>query len=84
LLRLTYPAYTPTLNLLNTHASIISSKYKESGVNFRTSFQKFIDELEASEFVGDYLNDTSKRVTNAHWTFLLATQTDVTDLPGDN
>ncbi|EER43518.1 conserved hypothetical protein [Histoplasma capsulatum H143] len=63
-------SYTATINLLNTHATIIADKNIKVSTDFHDLFDDFIRSLERSNYDEEYLNDPMSRVTLAYWAFL--------------
>ncbi|KKZ60752.1 hypothetical protein EMCG_04580 [[Emmonsia] crescens] len=63
-------SYTATINLLNTHATIIADKNIKVLTDFHNLFDNFIQSLERSNYDEEYLNDPMSRVTLAYWAFL--------------
>ncbi|OJD11711.1 hypothetical protein AJ78_07564 [Emergomyces pasteurianus Ep9510] len=62
--------YTATINLLNTHATIIADKNIKVLTDFHDLFDDFIRSLERSNYDEEYLNNPMSRVTLAYWAFL--------------
>ncbi|QSS51531.1 hypothetical protein I7I53_06878 [Histoplasma capsulatum var. duboisii H88] len=62
-------SYTPTINLLNRHATIIADKNIKVSTDFHNLFDDFIQSLERSNYDEEYLNDPMSRVTLAYWAF---------------
>ncbi|OAX81473.1 hypothetical protein ACJ72_04190, partial [Emergomyces africanus] len=62
--------YTATINLLNTHATIIADKNIKVPTDFHKLVDDFIQSLERSNYDEEYLNDPMSRVTLAYWAFL--------------
>lgn len=61
--------YHPTVSLLNTHATYISSAFHEVTDTFEELFQIFAKELKKNDFQGDYLSDHKSPLSTAYWNF---------------
>ncbi|KAL1848769.1 hypothetical protein Plec18170_007780 [Paecilomyces lecythidis] len=73
-------AYEPTINLLNAHASILSSQLKPVSPRFRELFRDFVDALAESNYARGYLGDSTSKVTQAYWKFLQCLNEEVTEV----
>ncbi|PGH07722.1 hypothetical protein AJ79_06199 [Helicocarpus griseus UAMH5409] len=65
-------SYTATIDLLDTHATIIADKKIKVPTDFHDLFDDFIRSLERSNYDEEYLSDPMSRVTLAYWAFLKA------------
>jgi len=78
MLTLTRSGHQPTINVLNRHAKIVSSKHEAGSDKFYTLFAEFVRLLEASEFDQGYLDGNDTDVTRAYWAFLNCINDEVT------
>ena len=81
--RLTCADHKPTLNALNAHAGVISSKFEEGSGGFYAKFAEFIKLLK-SQTSTTYLGDGVRTsVTRAYLSFLQALKDEVRRVEGD-
>lgn len=68
---LTCTEHKETIDVMNKHATIISSQQKDPSQKFHSTFAKFVERLEESDFDDTYLEDKkATSLTHAYWLFL--------------
>ena len=72
-----------TINALNTHASVIASKYQGGSSRFYLLFGEFIRLFRASGYRENYLEGNPTPVARAYWEYRDAIRTKVTRLAMD-
>jgi len=62
--------YSPTIRVLNQHATVIASSRSTGTPRFYQLFAEFIAALKESDFASGFLQDKPTKATAAYWSFL--------------
>jgi hypothetical protein len=76
--RLICSDHKETIDVLNTHAGVIASKYKIGSDEFYTRFAEFVKLFKESDYDDSYLDGNPTGVTRAYWGFLNCIRDEVT------
>ena len=62
---------------MNAHAGIVGSDRKTTTKRFSSLFAKFVQALEKSGYIGDYLDQSESEVAGAYWMFMRCLKSEV-------